>query len=399
MAGGLSLARQLGLPAANNSPSRGRRVMPLATAGGPRAGHKRQGSTGSEATGMSALQQHIDDLTQEKFDLVRGLKEQQRLAGVLADENQAMTDEFNRQAAQIQQGRTEVRRCQEQIAAQHLALQGLAAERDACRQSAQEASQQVKALAAEVVSLEECCLHLRSSELRAAVEAEGAAEVRHRSEHRSQMAAQEVASLEATIQALREESKVLREMLRNSSAAVPSPVLGPTALPGPAASGGSTGLSARVLEAAGPVAGDQVGAAELQAPPAGVGSAPGRQVAGPQHRVSPSPEPAPAPAQAFSAQVADNVRRQQQQQAGLAPLSEEARQQSLQHLQAQQSVLLPQLSGQLGAMAGSTQEHQAAVHEIQDMLAHLEWQQGILVAALKRKHPANPIEIGSASST
>ena len=28
------------------------------------AGHKRQGSAGSEATGMSALQQHIDDLTQ-----------------------------------------------------------------------------------------------------------------------------------------------------------------------------------------------------------------------------------------------------------------------------------------------------------------------------------------------
>ncbi len=61
----------------------------------------------------------------------------------------------------------------------------------------------LQALAAEVVSLEERCLHLRSSELRAAVEAEGAAEVRHRSEHRSQMAAQEVASLEATIQALR----------------------------------------------------------------------------------------------------------------------------------------------------------------------------------------------------
>ena len=61
----------------------------------------------------------------------------------------------------------------------------------------------LQALAAEVVSLEERCLHLHSSELRAAREAEGAAEVRHRSEHRSQMTAQEVASLEATIQALR----------------------------------------------------------------------------------------------------------------------------------------------------------------------------------------------------
>ena len=37
---------------------------------------------------------------QEKFELARGLKEQQRLAGVLADENQAMTDEFNRQVCQ-----------------------------------------------------------------------------------------------------------------------------------------------------------------------------------------------------------------------------------------------------------------------------------------------------------
>ena len=61
----------------------------------------------------------------------------------------------------------------------------------------------LQALAAEVVSLEERCLRLRSSELRAAREAEGAAEVRHRSEHRSQMTAQEVASLEATLQALR----------------------------------------------------------------------------------------------------------------------------------------------------------------------------------------------------
>ena len=61
----------------------------------------------------------------------------------------------------------------------------------------------LQALAAEVVSLEERCLHLRSSELRAAREAEGAVEVQHRSEHRSLMTAQEVASLEATIQALR----------------------------------------------------------------------------------------------------------------------------------------------------------------------------------------------------
>ena len=48
------------------------------------------------------------------------------------------------------------------------------------------------------------------------------------------------------------------------------------------------------------------------------------------------------------------MRRHQQQQAGLAPLSEEGRRQNLQHLQAQRPMLLPQLSGQLGeACAGS----------------------------------------------
>ena len=37
-------------------------------------------------------------------------------------------------------------------------------------------------------------------------------------------------------------------------------------------------------------------------------------------------------------------------------------------------------------MAGSAQEHQAAVQEIQDMLAQMEGQHEILVSALKRKH-------------
>ena len=191
---------------------------------------------------------------------------------------------------------------------------------------------------------------------------------------------------------LQEESKVLREMLRKSSAVVPPPVMGPTALPGPAASGSSTGLSAGALDA-GAVAGDQVGPAEPQAPPVGVSSAAGgqrsllarmwshqpptpsaaqcilgavsgscagavsadsggllagRQAAGLRHQVSPDAEQAPAAAQAFSAQVAADVRRQQQQQAGLAPLSEESRRQTLRHLQAQRPMLLPQLSGQLG---------------------------------------------------
>ena len=42
-------------------------------------------------------------------------------------------------------------------------------------------------------------------------------------------------------------------------------------------------------------------------------------------------------------------------------------------------------------MAGSAQEHQAAVQEIQDMLARMEGQHEILVSALKRKHVSRGI--------
>lgn len=46
---------------------------------------------------FTALQQHIDDLTKEKFELGRGLKEQQRMAASLAEENLLVTEDFNRQ--------------------------------------------------------------------------------------------------------------------------------------------------------------------------------------------------------------------------------------------------------------------------------------------------------------
>lgn len=43
------------------------------------------------------LQQHIMDLTQAKFELQRGLTQQQALAATLANENESMTADFNRQ--------------------------------------------------------------------------------------------------------------------------------------------------------------------------------------------------------------------------------------------------------------------------------------------------------------
>lgn len=53
---------------------------------------------GACARRFAALQQHIDELTQEKYDLMRGIAAQQRMAEDLGAENQRMTEDFNRQA-------------------------------------------------------------------------------------------------------------------------------------------------------------------------------------------------------------------------------------------------------------------------------------------------------------
>lgn len=54
-------------------------------------------SAAAKGNTFSMLQQHIDDLTREKFELMRGLQEQQKLAAGLSDENLTITESFNRQ--------------------------------------------------------------------------------------------------------------------------------------------------------------------------------------------------------------------------------------------------------------------------------------------------------------
>ena len=55
------------------------------------------GGAPAGANKFTALQQHIDDLTREKFELARGLAEQQKMAASLAEENLLVTEDFNRQ--------------------------------------------------------------------------------------------------------------------------------------------------------------------------------------------------------------------------------------------------------------------------------------------------------------
>lgn len=54
---------------------------------GPRSGGREFGE----------LQQHIDELTQQKFELARAAEGQRRVAETLSSENEALTDSYNRQ--------------------------------------------------------------------------------------------------------------------------------------------------------------------------------------------------------------------------------------------------------------------------------------------------------------
>ena len=46
---------------------------------------------------FAELQQHIDELTQEKYELLRALGKQRQVTEQLSAENQGLTDDFNRQ--------------------------------------------------------------------------------------------------------------------------------------------------------------------------------------------------------------------------------------------------------------------------------------------------------------
>lgn len=55
------------------------------------------GSASNEDDQFTSLQQHIDELTEQKFELARGLEKQQQIAASLAAENQRLLDDYNQQ--------------------------------------------------------------------------------------------------------------------------------------------------------------------------------------------------------------------------------------------------------------------------------------------------------------
>lgn len=166
---------------------------------------------------FAALEQHIEDLTQEKFSLQRALEASRTLAESLASENSALTDSYNQQGSAVHQLKSDMENLQQEIKMHLVELESLKGECANAQLECSAADERAKLLASEVIGLEEKALRLRSSELKLERQLENSqAEI---SSLRKKITSIEKdrQDLQLTINALQEEKKLLQSKLRKAS--------------------------------------------------------------------------------------------------------------------------------------------------------------------------------------
>ncbi|KAI4338115.1 hypothetical protein L6164_016465 [Bauhinia variegata] len=166
---------------------------------------------------FSALEQHIEDLTQEKFSLQRALDASRALAESLAAENSSITDSYNQQRSVVNQLKSDMEMLQKEIKVQMVELEAVRSEYTNVQLECNAADERAKLLASEVIGLEEKALKLRSNELKLEKQLENAeAEI---SSYRRKMSSLEKDrhDLQSTINALQEEKKLFQSKLRKAS--------------------------------------------------------------------------------------------------------------------------------------------------------------------------------------
>ncbi|XP_019449994.1 PREDICTED: spindle pole body protein pcp1-like isoform X1 [Lupinus angustifolius] len=166
---------------------------------------------------FTALEQHIEDLTQEKFSLQRALDASRVLAESLAAENSSLTDNYNQQRSVVNQLKSDMEKLQEDIKAQLVELESVRNLYTNAQLECNAADERAKLLASEVIGLEEKALKLRSSELKLEKQLENAqAEI---SSYRKKMSSldKDRQDMKSTIGSLQEEKKVLQSKLRKAS--------------------------------------------------------------------------------------------------------------------------------------------------------------------------------------
>ncbi|URE25983.1 hypothetical protein MUK42_25618 [Musa troglodytarum] len=164
-----------------------------------------------------ALEQHIEDLTKEKFSLQQALETAQGLAGSLASENSSLTDSFNQQGKVINQLKSDMERLQEEIKAQMLALESVKLEYANAQLDCNAADERAKIFASEVISLEEKALRLRSNELKLEKQLEKLDSEMTSYKRKVSILEKERQDFQSTVDALQEEKKALQSKLRKAS--------------------------------------------------------------------------------------------------------------------------------------------------------------------------------------
>ncbi|TYJ45094.1 hypothetical protein E1A91_A02G031900v1 [Gossypium mustelinum] len=165
---------------------------------------------------FAALEQHIEDLTQEKFSLQRALEASRTLAESLAAENSSLTDSYNQQRSVVNQLKSDMESLQEEIKAQLAELESFKMEYANARLECNAADERANILASEVIGEGNKALRLRSNELKLERQLENSqAEI---SSFKKKMSSLEKdrQDLLSTIEALQEEKKVLQSKLRDS---------------------------------------------------------------------------------------------------------------------------------------------------------------------------------------
>ncbi|XP_028786492.1 protein BLISTER isoform X1 [Neltuma alba] len=166
---------------------------------------------------FAALEQHIEDLTQEKFSLQRALEASRSLAESLAAENSSLTDNYNQQRSIVNQLKSDMERLQGEIKLHLIELESVRNEYANAQLECNAADERAKLLASEVIGLEDKALRLRSSELKLEKQLENAqAEI---TSYRKKMSSLETDrhDLHSTINALQEEKKLLQSKVRKAS--------------------------------------------------------------------------------------------------------------------------------------------------------------------------------------
>ncbi|GMJ01838.1 BLISTER, KOLD SENSITIV 1 [Hibiscus trionum] len=165
---------------------------------------------------FAALEQHIEDLTQEKFSLQRALEASRALAESLAAENSSLTDSYNQQRGVVNQLKSDMEHLQGEIKAQLAEIESFKMEYANARLECNAADERANILASEVIGLEEKALRLRSNELKLERQLENSqAEISSFKKKMSSLEKERQDFL-STIEALQEEKKVLQSKLKDA---------------------------------------------------------------------------------------------------------------------------------------------------------------------------------------